>query len=157
MVVLEVPADGASEHLFLSVTRVVAAHRTRPRTRTFGKLLLRVLAHVITVALLFMTRLAEMGVAPAEPLSNTTAKLALEFDEIFAMLGTVLNWYFTAVGANELLCIEGASCVLRFVHGGYAVLPATKVRLLALEAHEVGIDDVGVLLGLAEVRRSLFP
>jgi len=35
-----------------------------------------------------MTRFAEVGVAPTEPLSHTTAELAFKLDEIRAVLGT---------------------------------------------------------------------
>ncbi len=99
-----------------------------------------------------MAWLAEMGITPAEPLGNTTAKLALEFDEIFTVLGTVLNWNLTTIRANEFLWIEGSSCVLCFVHGRNTVFSAAKVRLLAFEAHEVCIDYVSVLLRLPKVR-----
>lgn len=156
VVFLEVSTDGASQHLLLSIPRVITSHRTCPRTRTLGQLLLGVLAHVITITLFLMTRLTEMGVSPAEPLSNTTTKLTLEFDEIFAMLGAILNWYFAAIRTNEFLWVKRAPCVLRLVHSSNAVLPTTEVRIFTLETHEVGVDDICVLLWLAEIRRALF-
>lgn len=102
-----------------------------------------------------MTWLAKMCVSPAEPLSNTTAKLTLEFDEIFTMLGAILNWYFAAIWTNEFLRVKRASCVLSLVHGSNTVLSATEVRLFTLEAHEICVYNVSILFWLAEVRRVL--
>lgn len=155
MIVLEVSANSASKHLLLSVSRVIASHRTCPRARTLGQLVLRILAHVIAITLPLMTRLTEMRVSPAEPLCNTTAKLTLEFDEIFAMLGTILYWYLAAIGANEFLWVKRTPCVLRLVHSSNAVFPATEVWLFTLETHEVGVYDICVLFWFAEVRRAL--
>jgi hypothetical protein len=44
-----------------------------------------------------MARLAEMGISPAKPLSNATAKFAFELYEIFAVLGTVFHRNLTAI------------------------------------------------------------
>lgn len=155
MVVLDVPADRAPQHLFLSVFAVPATHRTNSFASAFGQLLLGVLADVVALALALVAGLAEVRVAPAEPLRDAAAELALEFYEVLAVLGAVLDRDVAAVGADQLLRLEGASHVVGLVHGCDAVLPASEVGILALEALEVGVDDAGVLLWLAEVRRVL--
>ena len=95
-----------------------------------------------------------MSVTPTEPLSYTATELAFKLDKVFPMLGTILNRNVAAVWTYELLSLKGASCVLSFVHGGYTVFAASKVRLFALEAHKVCVDDHRILLRLAIVRRG---
>lgn len=102
-----------------------------------------------------MAGLAEVSVAPAEPLGYAAAKLAFEFYEVLAMLGTVLNGDVAAVGTDQLFSLESAAHVVGLVHGSDAVLSPSEVGILALEALEVGIDNACVLLWLAEVRRVL--
>lgn len=72
----------------------------------FGQLVLGVLADVVAVALALVAGLAEVGVSPAEPLGYAAAELAFEFDEVFSVFGAVVNGYFAAVGADELLGIK---------------------------------------------------
>lgn len=76
---------------------MVAADRTFLRPRTYRQLLFRILADIIAVALSLVTWLAEMGVAPAEPLGGRTTVFAFEFDEVFAMFRAVFDWDIAAV------------------------------------------------------------
>jgi hypothetical protein len=118
-------------------------------------LLLCVLADVIAIALLLMARLAEVSVAPTEPLRNTATELAFKLYKILAVLWTIFDWYFATAGTDKLLRVEGTACVLRLIHRSDTVLSSSEVGLFALEAHEICVDDISVLLGLAEVRRAL--
>lgn len=70
------------------------------RSEAFWKLVFCVFAYVVAIALALVAGLAEMGVSPAEPLGNAAAELALEFDEIFAMLRAVIYRDFTAIWAD---------------------------------------------------------
>jgi len=71
-----------------------------PCSQAFGELVFGVFAHVVSVALALVARLAEVGVTPAEPLGYTTAELALKFYEIFSVFGAVINRDFAAIRAN---------------------------------------------------------
>lgn len=149
-----VAADGTAHHLLLAVAVVVPADGTAALPRTRGEFFLRVLADVVAVALPFVAALAEVGVAPTEPLADAATKLALELDEVLSVLGTVLDGNVAAVGTDQFLCLEGPARVL-LVHGRHAVLASPEVRALALEAHEVRVYYHRVLHGLPEVRRLL--
>lgn len=119
-------------------------------SQAFGELVFGILAHVVSVALALVARLAEVGVSPAEPLGDTTAELALEFNEILSVFGAVIDRDFAAVGANELLRVE-RSAPLGLVHRRHAVFSSSEVWILAFEALEIGVDGSCVLFRLPEV------
>jgi hypothetical protein len=85
-------------------------------------------------------------------LSDAAAKLALELDEVFTVLWTVLYWNFAAIRTNEFLRVECPSCILCFVHCGYTIFPASEIRLFALKTHKICINYACVFLRLSEVR-----
>ena len=100
VVLFEITADRTTQHLLLAVVPVLAACRAFTRTQAFWQLVFRVFAYVVAVALTLVAGLAEMGVSPAEPLSNAAAKFTLEFDEIFSMFGTIVYRNFTTIWAD---------------------------------------------------------
>jgi hypothetical protein len=53
-----------------------------------------------------MARLAEVGIAPAEPLGDAAAELTFELDEIFSMFGAIFHWNFAAIGTDKLCSVE---------------------------------------------------
>lgn len=152
MVFLEIATDSASQHLLLAVSLVISAYGAGRGSWAFGQLIFGILAHVISIALSFVAGLAEMGVSPAEPLSDAAAKFALELDEVLPVLWTVLYWNVAAIWTNELFGVEGSSCVLGLVHCGYAIFPASEVRLFAFKTHEICINYTRIFLRLSEVR-----
>lgn len=152
MVFFEIATDSASQHFLLTVSLVISSYGTGAGSWTLGQLIFGILAHVISITLSFVAWLAEMGVSPAEPLSDAAAKFTLELDEVFTVLWTVLYWNLAAVGANELLWVEGSSCVLGFVHCSYAVFPASEVRFFAFKTHEICINYTCIFLRLSVVR-----
>jgi hypothetical protein len=133
---------------------VLAASRAFTLAEAFWQLVFGVFADVVAVALALVAGLAEVGVAPAEPLGDGAAELAFELDEVFSVLGAVVNGDLTAIGADELLGVERSSS-LRLVHGSHAIFPSSKIRFLAFEALEVCIYRRGVFFGFPEVRRVL--
>lgn len=133
---------------------MITANWTAARPCTLRQLILRIFAHVVSVALPFVAGLTEVGIAPAEPLSNAAAELTFELDEVLSVFGTVLDWNIATIGADKLLGIEGTACILRFVHRSYAIFSATEVWFLAFEAHKISVDDVGILLRFTKVGRS---
>ena len=72
----------------------------------FRQLFLCVLAHVVSLTLFLVAWLAEVSIAPAEPLCYAAAKLALKFYEVLAVFGTILDGDVAAVGADQLLWFE---------------------------------------------------
>lgn len=85
-----------------------------------------------------MAWLAEMGGAPTEPLGEGAAEFALEFDEVLAVLGTLLHSaphrHGRTLATHQLFFLELGGLLL----GSLAVLHSSEVRLLALEALVVG-------------------
>ena len=106
MVVLDIPAYRASQHLLLAVSVVVPADRAGPCSLALGKLFFCVFAYVIPAALLFVAGVAEMSVAPAKPLSYAATKFAFEFDKVLTVLGTVLNRNVATTRTYQLLRLE---------------------------------------------------
>lgn len=149
---LVVPAYGAPQRLLIPVPVVVASDRALARPLALGQLVLRVLAHVVSIALPLVAGFAEVRVAPAEPLGDRTAVFALEFHKIVAVLGAVFNRHLTAVRTYQFGRIE-PSGIFRLVHGLSTVLSPSEVGVLALIAFEVGINSHGILVGLLEVGR----
>jgi hypothetical protein len=121
--------------------------------QAFRQLVFRVFAHVVTVALALVARLAEVGVPPAEPLSNTAAEFTLELDEVFSVLRAVIYRDFTAIWADKLFGVERATA-LGLVHRSHAVLPSSEIRVLALKTLEISINRCCVLLWLPKVWRT---
>ncbi len=61
------------------------------RTKAFRQLALLLSRYVVSIVLPCMTRLAEVSITPAEPLSYIATELALEFDVVKSVLRAVLN------------------------------------------------------------------
>ena len=139
--------------LLLAVSVVVPADRTGPSSLALWQLFFCVFAYVISAALLFVAGVAEMGVAPAEPLSYAATKFAFELDKVFTVLGTVLNRNVTTTGAYKFFRFERPTSCIGFVHGSHTIFSASKVWLLTLKAHKICIDDRCVLFGLTKIRR----
>ncbi len=91
--------------------------------------------HVITVDLALVARLAKMGVAPAEPLRDRAAELALELYVVGAVLLAVgdacvrAECVGRALTAHQLLGLVHLSLLL----GLDAVLHASEIGCLAFE------------------------
>ena len=96
-----------------------------------------------------------MSVSPAEPLSYAAAKLAFELDKVFTVFGAILNGDITASWTDKFLRFKGSSSVVGLVHGCDTIFSASKVRFLAFETEEVGIDDHSILLWFSKVGRCL--
>ena len=153
VVLLEITADRTPQHLLLPVVAVLPPNRTFTNPQEFRQLFFRVFAHVVPFTLTLVARLAEMGVSPAEPLSNATAEFTLELDEVFSMLRAVIYRDLTTIWADKLFGIEG-STALGLVHRSHTVLPSSEIRSLAFEALEISINRCSVLLWLPEVGRT---
>lgn len=102
--------------------------------------------YVVAAALLFVARLAEMSVSPAEPLRNRAAEFTFVLDEILAVLLTSLNSSANrnsgALSADKLFLFEVGVVLVGLV----TVLHSSKVWILAFEAHVVRQLAHGVLL-----------
>jgi hypothetical protein len=70
IVCLVITTNSATQCFLLPVSVVIAPDWTLVRTWTYRQLLLRILTHVITIALSFMAGFAKMCVTPAEPLGS---------------------------------------------------------------------------------------
>jgi hypothetical protein len=81
-----VSADGASECVFLSIGRMLYLERAGVCARAPGQLVLGVAGHIVAVDLPLVARLAEVSVAPAEPLSDRATEFTLELDIVSAVL-----------------------------------------------------------------------
>lgn len=86
-----------------------------------------------------MTWLAEVSIAPAEPLGYAAAEFAFEFDIVqamfFAVFNSTLDSVRGALSAHELLFLE-FFLILFLVEE--TIFEPTKIRALALEAFVVG-------------------
>ena len=124
---------------------------TLGRSRALRQLVPRLPAHIISTALLLVTRFAEVGVAPTEPLSHITAELAFKLDEIRAVLGTrgiaSAKGHCSALTTDQVLLFERVVVVLR----RFTVLHTAEVRIATLEAHVVGEPLHGVSLQVVVV------
>jgi hypothetical protein len=93
-----------------------------------------------------VARLAEVRVAPAEPLRNTTAELALELNVISAMFLTILdtrtNTDSRALRAHKLLWL----ILLTLLLSAETVLHPSEIGNLALEALIVGQFEKSIFL-----------
>ena len=135
---------------------MVPSHRTSTHPRTLRQLVFRVLAHIVSITLLLMTRLAEVSISPTKPLSNTATEFAFELNKVFSVFGTVLDWYVTATRTDELFSFERtSSSSILLIHGSDAIFSTSEVWLLTLETHEVGVNNHRIFFRFAEVRRSL--
>lgn len=77
------------------------SERTLRASRTLGKLVRLILAHVVTFALSSMARLTEMGCTPAVPLGGRAAEATLEFDKVSSMRFALLD---SVSGSNTRAC-----------------------------------------------------
>lgn len=131
---------------------MVATNGALPGAGALRKFLFRVFAYIIAVALTLVARLAEVSISPTKPLSCRTTILTFELNEILAVLVTVLNRNFAAVGAYKLLWLERPS-ILRLVHSFGAILPPSEVWVLTFEALEVGVYSHCILVRFLKIRR----
>ncbi len=103
-------------------------------TGALGQVASLVARYVVSLVLPLVARLAEVSVAPAEPLGDLAAELALEFDEISAVLLAVLLPRRVArcgaLATNQLFWLELLGLFLRSV----AILHPTEVGAFALVA-----------------------
>lgn len=155
MIFLEISTDGTAKHLLLSVTCMIASHWTCSWTWALWQLIFGVFANVVSVTLALMARFTKMSVTPAKPLCNTAAKLALEFDKVLSVLGTVLYWNITAARTYKLLWVECSSRILCLIHCCNTVFSASEIRLLTFKAHKVCVYNARILFRLTKVRRIL--
>ena len=92
-----------------------------------------------------MARLAEVSIAPAEPLRKRAAELALKLDEFspVRLAQRVATAYGNCgtISANELFWL----ILSLFFLCGEAIFHSSEVRFLALEAHVVGQLEHGPL------------
>lgn len=79
--------DGATERELFDVW-VVHLQGTAGAARTHRERSLRLAAQVVARHLPLVTHVTEMGLAPAEPTGHVATELALELDELGAVLGT---------------------------------------------------------------------
>jgi hypothetical protein len=153
-----IPANSAPQSELLPIVGVLDGERTAGGTLAVRQLLLGLAGHVVARQLLRVARLAEVSVAPAEPLGNRAAELALELNEVGAVLLAVLDAGAhadrRALAAHQLLRLVDA--LLRAVA---AVLHAPEVGRLALEALVVGelVDGVGAQVVVETVIGVLQP
>jgi hypothetical protein len=131
---------------------MISPNRTFAFSCAFWQLLFRIFTHIVSLALLFMARLAEVCISPTKPLCDTTTKFTLKFDKIFAMLRTILYWNIAASWTYKFFRLEISASILRLIHGRYTVFSSTKIRLFTFEAHKVSINDTCVFLWLLKVR-----
>jgi hypothetical protein len=99
-----------------------------------------------------VTGLTEVCISPTKPLRNTAAEFAFKLDEVLTVLWAIFYRDLAAIRTDEFFRIKGGFGSLCLVHGGHTILPAPEIRVLTLEAHEIGIYDVGVLLRLSKIR-----
>ena len=96
------------------------------------QLTLLILTNIVTVALLLVTIIAKVCIAPTEPLSYTTAILAFEVDEVSAVLFTVFNATLhrrrRAFAANELFWFK-----FLLLHCVNTVFFASEICIFAFE------------------------
>ena len=131
---------------------MIASHRTLVWTQTLRQLVFRVLTHVVPLTLSLVARLAKVCVTPAKPLCSRTAKLTLELNKVFPVFGAIFNGHLTAIGADQLFGVVG-SLILSLIHGISTVFSASKVRLFAFEALEIGVDGHSILVRFSEIWR----
>jgi len=88
----------------------------RRRPSTLGQLAFGLPRHVVPFDLALVAGLTEVGVAPAEPLGDGAAELALELDEVGAVLRAVLytrtHTHRRALTANQLLRLVSLALLL---------------------------------------------
>jgi hypothetical protein len=116
---------------------VLYLERATWEARTLRQLGLLFIAHKLVVHLQFMARIAEVRIAPAEPLSDGTAELALELDVVDAMLSTVFNscadTFGGAFAADEVLLLVLLRLILLlFILS--AIFQTAEIWLFAFEA-----------------------
>ena len=131
---------------------MIPSNRAFPRSWTFRKFILRVLAHIISWTLSFMARLTEMSISPAKPLSSRTTEFTLKFYKIFSMFWTILNRHFTAIWTDEFFWII-RPCILSLIHGICTVLSSSKKGLLAFEAFKISINRHRIFNRLSKIWR----
>lgn len=131
---LRISAHAAAECVLFAIGRVLDLEAALRGSRAFRQLVARLSRHVVTAALFLVARLAEMGVAPAEPLGYGAAEFALKFDKFLTVLGTSLDATADCNGcaftAHELFFLE----ILVVVLGSIAIFHAAEVRVGTLEA-----------------------
>lgn len=152
MILFIISAYGTSKHFLLAVAIMISSYWASS-WGTFRKLIFCIFAHIISIALPFMTRLTEMSVTPTKPLCNTTAKFTFKLNKVFTMFWTVLDWNITTFRAYKLLCFKRTSCILCFIHSCHTIFSASEVRPFALETHKVCIYYHSVIFGFAVINR----
>ena len=131
-----VSADGTADRELGSVGRVLDLEGAGLDAGALGQFADLLAGYVVALTLPRMARLAEVGVAPAEPLRDRAAELAFELDEVGAVVLAVGDAEVAAEGlggalaADEFFWLELLGGLLR----RDAVLHAAEVGHFALEA-----------------------
>ncbi len=131
---------------------------TPRRSSTLWQLMGFLLADIITLSLLLMTRLTEMRRSPAKPLRQRTTEATLKLDEVVTVFGTVLDAsadaYGRALATDEFLRLEIAIFLTLF-----AIFHATEIGFLAFEADVIGelVESVGFEVVVVDVFGILQP
>jgi hypothetical protein len=127
----------ASKAILFSIRGMLHFERAFFRSWTLRQLIFCLSWNIITATLLLVAWFTEMCVTPAEPLGIGTTELAFEFYKIWSMFWTILDstshrnsWAFTT---HKLFPFEILIIILTL----FTVLHASKVRILAFEAHVV--------------------
>ena len=101
---------------------------------TFWQIFLLLLGDILAALLQLVTSGAEMCCAPAEPLCNVAAELALVLDEFGAMGGAGFEILVGHTSPTDEVCRVELVCVVVFIFCKVlAILEAAKVWLPALE------------------------
>jgi len=130
-----IPAEGTAQKELLAVG-MGNAKRALVRTRAHGDGRLGLLGEVVTLLLPRVAVIAEVGLAPAVPGRDGTAKLALPLQEVLAVRCALGGRRRAAArAAHEVRGVEG---LLLFA----SVAPSLprEVGVRALEAHEVRVS-----------------
>ena len=110
------------------------AKRTFTNTLTYWQLVPLLSRYVVSGTLLFVAILAEVGIAPAEPLGDRATEFTFELNEVGSVHATLFaadsELLRGARTAHEVLRFE----FLLFLLSADAVLHASKVRFVASEA-----------------------
>ena len=131
---LSVAANGAAQRELRAVRRVIYFERTPLLSRTLWQFTCLFARNVVAIALAFVAGFAEVRVAPAEPLRNGAAELALKLDKICAMYIAVRCAEAKLLGgtlrAHQFFRLEFLCLILC----SYAIFHAAKVGYIALVA-----------------------
>lgn len=127
-------ADTTSNSILFSIGWMLNLQRTFGGPRTLRQQIFCLPTNIVSTTLLFVAGFTEVGVTPAEPLSDSAAELAFELDVFSAVFLTILdsatNRDRRTFSTDQLLLFEAVIVILSCL----AVFHTTEVRIRALEA-----------------------